>query len=159
VNSIILRTATAFMLPLLLLASAVILLRGHNEPGGGFVGGLTAAAAFLLYLLAYGPARCRQLLPLTPEALIATGLGVALLSGVPALFVGEPLFTAVWTDFEPIPGVKVGTPLFFDIGVHLTVMGSVLLMLLSIAEWPRAGAAVDPGTDDADAAAAGEAPR
>ncbi len=136
-NSIILRTATTFLLPLLLLASVVILLRGHNEPGGGFVGGLTGAAAFLLHLLTYGPARCRQLLPLTPEAIIATGLAVALFSGTPALFTGEPLFTAVWTDFEPIPGVKVGTPLFFDIGVYLTVMGSVLLMILSIAEWPR----------------------
>lgn len=138
-NSIILRTATRFLLPLLLLASVVILLRGHNEPGGGFVGGLTAAAAFLLYMLAYGPARCRQLLPLPPEAIIAAGLAVALTSGLPAPLVGEPLFGALWTDFEPIRGVKVGTPLFFDVGVHLTVMGSVLWMILSIAEWPTPG--------------------
>ena len=143
-NSIILRTATTGLLPLLLLASVVILLRGHNEPGGGFVGGLTGAAAFLLHMLAYGPARCRQLLPLAPEAIIAGGLFVALLSGLPVLVLGEPLFAALWMDLQPIPGVKVGTPLFFDVGVYLTVMGSVLWMILSIAEWPRAGAAVPP---------------
>ena len=91
-------------------------------------------------MLAYGPARCRQLLPLAPEAIIAGGLFVALLSGLPVLVLGEPLFAALWTDLEPIPGVKVGTPLFFDVGVYLTVMGSVLWMILSIAEWPRAGA-------------------
>ncbi|BAM02819.1 Na+/H+ antiporter subunit B [Phycisphaera mikurensis] len=146
-NSIILRTATTGLLPLLLLASVVILLRGHNEPGGGFVGGLTGAAAFLLHMLAYGPARCRQLLPLGPEAITAAGLAVALLSGLPAPLIGQPLFAALWTDAEPVPGVKVGTPLFFDIGVYLTVAGSVLWMILSIAEWPRSEPAATPGGD------------
>lgn len=156
-NSIILRTATTALLPLLLLASVVILLRGHNEPGGGFVGGLTGAAAFLLHMLTYGPARCRRLLPLAPEAIIAAGLFVALFSGLVAPLLGEPLFAALWTDFEPIPGVKVGTPLFFDVGVHLTVMGSVLWMILSIAEWPRAGA--DAGSDAGANPTSGEAER
>jgi len=145
VNSIILRTGTNFLLPLLLLASLVILLRGHNEPGGGFVGGLTAAAAFLLYLLAFGPARCRELLHVTPEAITAAGLAVALLSGLPPLLAGRPLFAAGWTDFEPIPGVKVGTPLAFDVGVYLTVLGSVLLMILPVAEWRSGGESSDGG--------------
>ena len=144
-NSIILRTATSALLPLLLLASVVILLRGHNEPGGGFVGGLTGAAAFLLHMLAYGPERCRRLLPMPPEAITAAGLIVALLSGLPAPLLGEPLFAALWTDAEPVPGVKVGTPLFFDVGVYLTVAGSVLWMILSIAEWPRAEAGPQAG--------------
>ncbi len=136
-NSIILRTGVTFLLPLMLLASVVILLRGHNEPGGGFVGGLTAAAAFLVHLLAFGPTKCRELLPASPERIAAVGLVIALASGMLALAFGDPLFTGGWTALEPIPGVKIGTPLFFDIGVHLTVMGSVLLMILSIAEWPR----------------------
>ena len=67
------------------------------------------------------------------------------MSGLPGPLLGEPLFAALWSDAEPIPGVKVGTPLFFDVGVHLTVMGSVLWMILSIAEWPRAGAAPKVG--------------
>ena len=53
-NSIILRTATRFMLPLLILFSIVVLLRGHNQPGGGFVGGLLATSAFALYAMAFG---------------------------------------------------------------------------------------------------------
>ena len=137
-NSIILRTAASFLLPLLLLASIVILLRGHNEPGGGFVGGLTAAAGFLLHLLAFGPERCRSLLPAAPESITVAGLIVALASGLPAVLGGDAVFTARWTTLEPILGVKIGTPLLFDIGVHLAVSGSVLMMILCIADWPAA---------------------
>lgn len=142
-NSIILRTGTTFLLPLLLLASVVILLRGHNEPGGGFVGGLTAATAFLLYMLAFGPRKCRRILPVPAEAITAVGLSVALASGMPSLGLNRALFDALWTDLEPIPGVKVGTPFVFDIGVYFTVMGTVLMMVLAIAEWKPAGARSD----------------
>lgn len=134
-NSIILRTGTAFLLPLLLLVSVVILLRGHNEPGGGFVGGLTAATAMLLHMLAFGPEQARRLLPVAPETLIGIGLLLALISGLPALLIGLPPFQAIWTDFEPIKGVKLGTPLVFDVGVYFTVAGVVLLILFSIADY------------------------
>lgn len=146
-NSIILRTGTMFLLPLLLLASVVITLRGHNEPGGGFVGGLTAATAFVLFMLAFGPRRCRKILPVPAEAIAAVGFGVALLSGVLPVGMGRPLFMALWTDYEPIPGVKIGTPLLFDVGVYLTVMGTVLMMVLAIAEW-KSSASPEHGTDD-----------
>lgn len=139
-NSIILRTGTAFLLPLLLLVSVVILLRGHNEPGGGFVGGLTAATAMLLHMLAFGPEQARRLLPLAPETLIGIGLLLALVSGLPALFIGWPVFQSVWTEFEPIKGVKFGTPLIFDVGVYFTVAGVVLLILFSIADYRGPGA-------------------
>lgn len=137
-NSIILRTGTVFLLPLLLMVSVVILLRGHNDPGGGFVGGLTAATAMLLHMLAFGPEESRRLLPVSPETLIGIGLLIALISGVPGMLAGYPVFKAIWTDFEPIKGVKVGTPLFFDIGVYFTVAGVVLLILYTIAEYPGA---------------------
>lgn len=134
-NSVILRTGTVFLLPLLLLVSVVILLRGHNEPGGGFVGGLTAATAMLLHMLAFGPEQSRRLLPASPESLIGIGLLLALFSGLPGMVIDNPLFSSVWTDFEPIKGVKVGTPLIFDIGVYFTVAGVVLLMIFEIAEY------------------------
>lgn len=134
-NSLILRTGTVFLLPLLLMVSVVVLLRGHNDPGGGFVGGLTAATAMLLHMLAFGPAEARRLLPISPESMIGLGLLFGLLSGLLAVFVEYPPFTGLWTDFEPIKGVKVGTPLVFDIGVYLTVTGVVLLILFSIAEY------------------------
>jgi multicomponent Na+:H+ antiporter subunit B len=158
-NSIILRTGTVFLLPLLLLVSVVILLRGHNEPGGGFVGGLTAATAMLLHMLAFGPEQARRLLPLAPETLIGIGLLLALGSGLPALFIGWPVFRAVWTDFEPIKGVKFGTPLVFDVGVYFTVAGVVLLILFSIADYrgintpgaAAAGASAPPAPEGGDA--------
>jgi multicomponent Na+:H+ antiporter subunit B len=134
-NSVILRTGTVFLLPLLLLVSVVILLRGHNEPGGGVVGGLTAATAMLLHMLAFGPEQSRRLLPVSPESLIGMGLLLALFSGLPGMVLDTPLFSSVWTDFEPIKGVKVGTPLIFDIGVYFTVAGVVLLMIFEIAEY------------------------
>jgi|TARA_R110000782_G_scaffold19101_14_gene52111 multicomponent Na+:H+ antiporter subunit B len=134
-NSVILRTGTVFLLPLLLLVSLVILLRGHNEPGGGFVGGLTAATAMLLHMLAFGPEQSRRLLPVSPESLIGLGLLLALISGLPGMVLGDPLFTSVWSEFEPIKGVKFGTPLVFDVGVYFTVAGTVLLMIFEIAEY------------------------
>ncbi|MCC5822949.1 MAG: Na+/H+ antiporter subunit B [Phycisphaerales bacterium] len=141
-NSIILRTGTVFILPLLLLVSVVILLRGHNEPGGGFVGGLTAATAMLLHMLAFGPKEARKLLPIGPEAMIGVGLLLALFSGIPAMFAGLPAFKALWTDFEPVQGVKFSTPLIFDVGVYLTVAGVVILIIFSIAEY-RGHRAID----------------
>lgn len=152
-NSIILRTGTAFLLPLLLLVSVVILLRGHNEPGGGFVGGLTAATAMLLHMLAFGPEQARRLLPLAPETLIGIGLLLALVSGLPALFIGWPVFQSVWTEFEPIKGVKFGTPLIFDVGVYFTVAGVVLLILFSIADYRGPDA---PGASSGPRAEEGE---
>lgn len=137
-NSIILRTGTVFLLPLLLMVSVVILLRGHNDPGGGFVGGLTAATAMLLHMLAFGPGESRRLLPVSPETMVGVGLLTALIAGLPGMLAGYPAFTAIWTDYEPVKGIKIGTPLVFDIGVYLTVAGVVLLILYNIAEYPGA---------------------
>ena len=77
-NSTILRTATRFLLPLLLLFALVIFLQGHNKPGGGFIGGLTASCAFALWAVAEGVAAARERLRVDPRTLIAFGLGLAL---------------------------------------------------------------------------------
>ena len=96
VNSPIFRTAARLLMPLLLLFSVFLLLRGHNEPGGGFVGGLVAAAAFALYAIAFGVQRARQALLVQPLTLLGAGLLIALLSGLPAVLRGEPFLTALW---------------------------------------------------------------
>ena len=72
-TSSILRTATRFLMPLLLLFALFLLLRGHNEPGGGFVGGLVVAAAFVLYAIAYGVAAGRRALLVDPSTLLGAG--------------------------------------------------------------------------------------
>lgn len=133
-RSVILSIATRYLLPLLLLFSLFILIRGHNEPGGGFIGGLIAAAALILYGLAYTPAHARRVLRVTPRALIGAGLTVALTSGLISLAMGQPFMTGLWLEESvPILG-KLGTPFIFDVGVYLTVIGVTLLILLSLAE-------------------------
>jgi multicomponent Na+:H+ antiporter subunit B len=136
VTSLILRTATLFLLPLLLLFSVFLLVRGHHEPGGGFSGGLVAAAAFVLYRFAFGREEVRRVLPVDARALIGAGLLVAIAGGSVALFAGRPLLTGLWGQV-PVPGVgdiDLGTPLLFDVGVYLTVVGVALSIILPLAE-------------------------
>ena len=135
-QSLILRTATHFLLPLQLLFSVFLLLRGHNEPGGGFIAGLVAAGAIALYLIAFNAERTKELLHFSPHDLFGMGLLLACLAGIPPLFLGKPFFTALWWRPEiPFFGeVALSTPLLFDIGVYLTVIGSVLAIVLALAE-------------------------
>ena len=133
-QSLILSTATRYLLPLLLLFSFFLLLRGHNEPGGGFVGGLVAAAAFALYAIALDVAQTRQVLKVEPRVLIGTGVLMAAISGLIPLLAGEPFLSALWFK-QPLPVVgKVGTPLLFDIGVYLLVLGITLKIIFALAE-------------------------
>src|SRR3954471_7471749 len=98
-SSLILRTATRVLMPLLMLFALFLLLRGHNEPGGGFVGGLVVAAAFVLYAISAGVPASRRALLIEPSTLLSVGLLVALASAVPALLAGRPFMSAVWTEF------------------------------------------------------------
>jgi multicomponent Na+:H+ antiporter subunit B len=133
-QSLILSTATRYLLPLLLLFSLFLLMRGHYEPGGGFVGGLVAAAAFSLYAIAFDVQRTRQLLRIDPRGLIGLGLLLAVLSGLFGWSQGKPFMTAIWgSQTWPVLG-KVGTPLLFDIGVYLVVLGVILKIVFSLAE-------------------------
>jgi multicomponent Na+:H+ antiporter subunit B len=135
-NSLILRAATQFMLPLLLLFSVFLLLRGHNLPGGGFSGGLVAASAFILYGLAFSVAEARRALMFDTQPLIGTGLLVALASGALPLVAGRPLMTGLWASvvLPPFGAIDLGTPLFFDIGVYLVVVGITLAIIFPLAE-------------------------
>jgi multicomponent Na+:H+ antiporter subunit B len=136
VTSPILRTTTRFLLPLLLLLSVFLLLRGHHEPGGGFSGGLVAAAAFVLCRFAFGVEEVKRALPVDSHALIGVGLLVAIAGGSAALLAGRPLMTSLWWQM-PVPGVgdlDLGTPLVFDVGVYLTVVGVTLSIIMPLAE-------------------------
>lgn len=135
-RSLILMTATRYLMPMLLLFSFFLLLRGHYLPGGGFIGGLVAAATFALHAFAYGVGRTRELLRLSPVSFIALGLLLALGSGLVSLAVGLPFLTGRWEDlrFGEVGGVALGTPLLFDAGVFLVVIGATLAVLLELAE-------------------------
>jgi multicomponent Na+:H+ antiporter subunit B len=133
-DSLILRTTTRLLFPLTLVFSVFLLIRGHNEPGGGFVGGLTAAAAFALVLASDGLGMARRLLRLDPLALIGVGLALALLSGVPPLFDGGAFLAGHWLEAKvPVIG-HLGTPFVFDVGVYLAVLGVVVAIIFELAE-------------------------
>lgn len=134
-TSSILQTAVRLLMPLLLLFAVFLLLRGHNQPGGGFVGGLVVAASFVLYAIAFGVVAARRALLVQPSTLLGIGLLVALVSGLPGVVGGQPFMTAVWTTVGAgSTVVDVGTPLLFDIGVFLSVIGVVLTIVLTLTE-------------------------
>ncbi|GAB2761140.1 Na+/H+ antiporter subunit B [Salinimicrobium soli] len=134
-KTIILRTASNYMLPLLLVFSVFILLRGHYLPGGGFVGGLIASIAFVLHAFANGLEDTKNLIKFHPGFLMPAGLGISFFSGlVPVLFTDKSFLTGTWYPHHlPVIG-SLGTALFFDIGVYLVVVGVTLTIIFTISE-------------------------
>ncbi|MBW2960347.1 Na+/H+ antiporter subunit B [Mesonia aestuariivivens] len=134
-KTLILRTASNYLLPILLLFSIFILLRGHYLPGGGFVGGLIASIAFVLHAFANGLKDTKKLLKFHPGFLMPVGLAISFLSGaLPVLVFDEPFMTGLWMhDAIPVLG-KLGTALFFDIGVYIVVQGVTLTIIFTISE-------------------------
>jgi len=134
-QSYILRAATRLLVGLMLVYSVYLLFRGHNAPGGGFSGALVAATAFSLFAIAEGPGAVRKALRVDPRTLIAGGLLLAILSGLIAVMAGQPYLSGMWWTTEALAGtLAVGTPLFFDIGVFLTVLGTILTLVLKLEE-------------------------
>lgn len=135
-NSFVLRVTTRYLLPLLLLFSVFLFLRGHNEPGGGFVAGLIAAAAFALYAIAFGAGQARRALPLDPLGLTGLGLLLALLGGLLGVFFGRAFLTGLWVRIPVLAAapLEVGTSALFDLGVFLAVTGVVLTIIFALEE-------------------------
>jgi multicomponent Na+:H+ antiporter subunit A len=131
-NTLILRETTRRLVALILVFSVFLLLRGHEHPGGGFVGGLVAAIAFSLYAFVFGPGAARGMLRADPRAVGAIGLAIAIASGfIGSIREGVPFLTAQWGT---IAGMKLGTPVIFDVGVYLVVVGVVLTFVVGIKE-------------------------
>jgi multicomponent Na+:H+ antiporter subunit B len=136
-NSIILRVGTRYLSGILILFSLYMLIRGHNEPGGGFIGGLIGSAGFVLYAIACGTQEARTALKLMPQNIAVAGLGIALLAGIAAALLGDPLFTGQWLFLNPTEdskGLPLSTVLIFDIGVYLVVFGSILSIVFAMEE-------------------------
>ncbi len=133
-RSLVLQTAVRYLLPMLMLFSVYLLLRGHDSPGGGFVGGLAAGAAMALYALAMGPERAGNVLRIDPRLLLGAGLSLVIASGMTGMALGHPFLTGIWTHLEiPIAG-ELGSPLLFDLGVYLVVLGIITVIVLTLAE-------------------------
>lgn len=130
-NSVIVTTVTRPVALLMIAFSIFLLVRGHNAPGGGFIGGLTVAAAFVLLVLSDGVAAAERALRVRPTTIAATGLAVAIAAGLVGFFAGTPFLTGLWIH---VAGLPLGTPLLFDLGVYLTVWGSVLSIVFALEE-------------------------
>jgi multicomponent Na+:H+ antiporter subunit B len=123
---VILEVAVRGLYPVMLIASLWLLLRGHNAPGGGFIGGLVAVTASAAYAIAYGTQQARQRLPLTPPCLAAVGVLLALISGLPALLANLPYLTHPWTTLSlGVADLPLSTVMLFDLGVYLCVWGAI----------------------------------
>ncbi|MEM0935329.1 MAG: Na+/H+ antiporter subunit B [Pseudomonadota bacterium] len=136
-TSVILQAGARILVALLLVFSVYMLLRGHNEPGGGFIGGLIGALGFVINAIACGTASAREALRVEPSNIAMAGLGIALGAGIFAALFGDPLFTGQWLFIgatEDDKGLPLSSVLVFDIGVYLVVMGSVLTLVFALEE-------------------------
>ncbi|MET3896773.1 multicomponent Na+:H+ antiporter subunit B [Devosia sp. UYZn731] len=134
-NTLIFRTMAGPIVTVMLIFSVFICLRGHNAPGGGFIGGLIAAAALAVLGIAGGTTAARQALRVDPLAIAGFGVVIAALSGLASMFTGSPFLTSIWA-YWPLGEVTVplSTPMIFDIGVYLVVFGAIAAIMLALAE-------------------------
>lgn len=135
-KNIILQIALPYIRFFLIFFSIITLLRGHNFPGGGFIGGLMFSGAFIFHALAWDVADSRKTLKIPPAHMIGAGLFTAFISALPGTLFGRPVLTGIWIDIPLLAdySIKLGTPLLFDIGVYLTVSGVVLFFIYTIME-------------------------
>jgi multicomponent Na+:H+ antiporter subunit B len=131
-NSVIFSTSARLLCWAMLAISLAILWRGHNQPGGGFVGGLVAAMAIGVVALSNGVAHARRLLRVHPVALAGFGVACAVVSGLAGMAAGDGFLTHQWLIFDN--GFKLGTTLLFDIGVYCAVMGGMLCLVFRLYE-------------------------
>ncbi|MCV0396146.1 MAG: Na(+)/H(+) antiporter subunit B [Rhizobiaceae bacterium] len=134
-RTVIFGSIAPYLTSLMVLFSVFVLLRGHNEPGGGFIGGLIAASAFAIYGIACGVSPVRRALRFHPMAISGAGLLTSALSGLVSLGYATPFLTGLWAP-EGFMGIEFAfsSVLFFDIGVYLVVVGSITSIALALEE-------------------------
>ena len=134
-NTLIFRTMAPFLVALMLVFSVFILLRGHNEPGGGFIGGLIAASALAIYGIANGVPAVRRAIRFHPLSIAGAGLMMSSVAGLVSIATGVPFMTGLWV-YPSIIGVEVplSTVMLFDIGVYFVVVGAITAIALALEE-------------------------
>jgi multicomponent Na+:H+ antiporter subunit B len=132
-NTVIFRTIAPLIVAIMLVFSIYVMLRGHNEPGGGFIGGLIAASAIAVLGMAAGVLSVRRALKFDPMSYAGFGVFVGCLSGLASLFIEAPFMTSIWLYLEVGPTtIPLSTPLFFDIGVYFVVFGTLSAIALAL---------------------------
>ena len=133
-RSVVLETVVRLAFHTVLVFGVYLLFAGHNQPGGGFIGGLVTGSAFILRYIAGGRAELRLAVPVDPRLPLALGLLVATLTGVGALVAGGDYLESAYVEAAlPVLGkVKLVSALAFDVGVYLVVVGLVLGLLRTL---------------------------
>ncbi len=133
-HPLILVVATRVLLPLALTVAVFIFLRGHNEPGGGFIAGLVVAIALIMQYLASGYAWAAGRAQLDTQAMIGAGVAIAGLTGIASVFLGWSFLTSTYTyvDLPLVGEIEVASAVAFDLGIFLTVVGTVMVSLAQI---------------------------
>jgi multicomponent Na+:H+ antiporter subunit A len=136
---VVVDVAVRLVFPAVMVGSLYLLFAGHNQPGGGFVGGIVAGAAVALRYVAGGIEDVRSLSRARPWTVLGLGLGVAAITAlVPLAFGGAVLESAAWEGDLPVLGhLKVTSALVLDVGVYLVVLGLVLMVFESFGDDPR----------------------
>jgi multicomponent Na+:H+ antiporter subunit B len=135
VNTLIFRTVAPFLTALMLLFSVFVLLRGHNEPGGGFIGGLIAASGLAIYGIARGVGAVRQALFFHPLSVAGFGLLLSTAAGLLSILFDVPFMTGLWI-YPTLFGAEVplSSVMLFDVGVYLVVLGAITSIALALEE-------------------------
>ena len=126
-STLIFRTIAPLLTTVMVLFSVIVLLRGHNDAGGGFIGGLIAASAAAVLGMGQGVGSVRRVLRINPIVIAGLGVLLAVASGLVSIVVGAPFLTGLW-----LPLHVFGTPGVFDIGVYLVVFGTVTAVVLAL---------------------------
>ncbi|MDG5800396.1 MnhB domain-containing protein [Marinilabiliaceae bacterium ANBcel2] len=135
-QNIILQKTAKLILIIMTAASLWLLIRGHNNPGGGFIAGIVAATGLILYAIVFGSQKVEKLLKYNTRNWIGSGLAIILVSIIIPIALGEPPMTAMWTTIS-LPfsiSLHTGTPHIFETGVYISVIGIILSIIITIME-------------------------
>ncbi|WP_020615850.1 Na(+)/H(+) antiporter subunit B [Paenibacillus daejeonensis] len=135
-DDVVLQTTSQVTVFIIITFSAFLFLAGHNNPGGGFIGGLMSAAALVLLALSYDLKTVKQALPVNFHYMTATGMLIAIFSGMGSFVFDAPFLSQAYDYFDlPLLGnVELATAMVFDLGVYLAVVGVTMTIILSIGE-------------------------
>ena len=130
-HPLMLRMLARPLLPLALLVSVYLFLRGHNAPGGGFIAGLVTGTAILLQYVAYGSDWARERLPWNYSTAIALGLLLATATGLASWAFGAPFLTSTFGYVHwPVVGeFELASAMVFDLGIYVVVVGVVMVIV------------------------------
>ena len=135
-SDVLLQTAAKVLVFIILTFAIYVMFAGHHNPGGGFVGGLITASAFILLLIAFDAQSVREMLPVDFKKIGAAGVLIAVLTGAASLIFDVPFLTQPHTKTHlPLVGeVELASAVLFDIGVFLAVLGTTMTIITSISE-------------------------